>query len=321
MIRYRTYRNADPPILARLWNRGTPDVGVARSLGSHEFDALVIDKPTFDPLGLIVAEEENGMAIGFVHAGFGPADDGRRPREVDTEIGTVAMLCVEPDRSEDDDLLRGLVAAAEVYLRGRGAKLIYAGGQHPLNPFYWGVYGGSECAGILSSHLAFTRAVGRSGFEPVSHTALLQADLSAQEIRDPKGVILRRQTRLDLTDDAPPDNWWDAAAIGLFRPTTYRLVAKADDREIAHARTWDMACFGRNDGRVHIGLIDVEVENEFRRQGFGRHLVGEIMRKVRSQWAEVIEVQTRSVNAPALRLYESLGFARVETSTLYRKPG
>ena len=50
-------------------------------------------------------------------------------------------------------------------------------------------------------------------------------------------------------------------------------------------------------------------------------MIGEIMRKARSQWAEVVEVQTRAVNAPALRLYESLGFARVETSTLYRKPG
>jgi ribosomal protein S18 acetylase RimI-like enzyme len=45
------------------------------------------------------------------------------------------------------------------------------------------------------------------------------------------------------------------------------------------------------------------------------------MRKARSQWNEVIDVQTRAANLPALGLYESLGFIRVETATLYRRPG
>jgi len=320
VARYRPFRNADPPRLAGLWNRGLPGLGVARPLGSHEFDALVIDKPTFDPEGLIVAEGDDGHAVGFVHAGFGPADDGRRPRAEDTELGTIAMLVVEPDLV-DEGIERGLVERAESYLRSRGARVIYAGGQHPLDPFYWGVYGGSECAGVLSSHVAFHRAVQASGYEPASNTVLLQADLAIPEPRDPKGVILRRQTRLEVLDDAMPATWWESAAIGLFRPTSYRLLAKLDDRELARASSWEMAGFGRADGRVHLGLHDVEVAADARRQGYGRHLVGEIMRKARGQWNEVVDVQTRSTNLPALALYASLGFARVETSTLYRKPG
>jgi ribosomal protein S18 acetylase RimI-like enzyme len=82
-----------------------------------------------------------------------------------------------------------------------------------------------------------------------------------------------------------------------------------------------MAGFGRVDGRVHLGLYAVEVAPDVRRQGYGRHLVGEVMRKARSQWNEVIDVQTRSTNLPGLGLYESLGFVRVETATLYRRPG
>lgn len=320
MIRYRPFRNADPPALAGLWNRGLPPLGVALPLGSHEFDAMVADKPTFDPNGLIVAEDAEGRPIGFVHAGFGPAGDGAHPRAEDTELGTIAMLVVEPDR-DDEALDRGLFAAAEAYLRGRGAKVIYAGGQAPVNPFYWGIYGGSECAGILSSHLAFHRAARRAGYDLVANTVLLQADLARPEPRDPKGVILRRQTRLEVADDAITDGWWESSAIGPFRPTLYRLLARDGDRELARACTWEMAGFGRVDGRVHLGLYAVEVAPEVRRQGYGRHLVGEVMRKARSQWNEVIDVQTRSTNLPGLGLYESLGFVRVETSSLYRRPG
>ena len=269
---------------------------------------------------MIVAEADDGRPLGFVHAGFGPAEAGSKPRAVDTELGTIAMLVVDPELT-DETLERGLIEAAEAYLRGRGAKVLYAGGQAPLNPFYWGVYGGSEFAGIPSSHVAFHRAVFRSGYEPTSTTVLLQADLSAAEPRDPKGVILRRQTRIEILDDACPDDWWESVAIGLFRPTTYRLRSKTDDRVLAHAGTWEMAGFGRIDGRVHLGLIDVETAADFRRQGFGRHLVGEIMKKARSQWNEIVDVQTPATNRPALGLYESLGFVRVETATLYRKPG
>jgi ribosomal protein S18 acetylase RimI-like enzyme len=285
VIRYRPFRNPDPPALAGLWNRGLPSLGVALPLGPHEFDAMVADKPTFDPAGLIVAEDDEGKAVGFVHAGFGPAGDGERPRAEDTDLGSIAMLVVEPGRDDE------------------------------------GIYGGSEFAGVLSSHVAFARAALRSGYEPVANTVLLQADLARPEPRDPKGVVLRRQTRIEVVDEAVADGWWEAAAIGPFRPTIYRLLARDGDRELARASTWEMAGFGRVDGRVHLGLHAVEVAPDVRRQGYGRHLVGEVIRKARSQWNEVIDVQTLATNAPALGLYESLGFVRVETATLYRRPG
>ena len=318
MIRYRPFRNSDPPRLAGLWNRGLPALGVARPLGAHEFDSLVIDKPTFDPDGLIVAEGADGRVLAFVHAGFGPAGSGEIPRDEDLDLATIAMYATEPG-VDDEEVDRGLFGAAEDYLRRRGAKVIYAGGQSPVDPFYWGVYGGSEFAGVLSSHVEFHRAALRSDYLPASSTVLLQAELVNPEPRDPKGVVLRRQTRVQVIDDATPPTWWESAAIGLFRPTLHLLLAKSDDRELARARTWEMAGFGRVDGRVHLGLYAVEVAPKVRRQGYGRHLVGEIIRKARSQWNEVIDVQTRATNLPALGLYESLGFARVETATLYRK--
>lgn len=285
---------------------------------SHEFDSHVASKLNFDANGLIVAERE-GRVVGFVHAGFGPDEPIGAANRLNYGLGTIAMLIVEPG-PDDQELETGLIHAAEHYLRSRGARVIYAGGQFPLNPFYWGLYGGSEFAGILSTHHSFINAVVRAGYEPVSETVLMEADLDQPEVRDPRSPLIRRVARVEVDEDALPDNWWEAIAIGNDRPTCFQLLAKADDRELARATTWDMNGFSRRDNRLRIGLIAMGVDPAHRRKGYGRHLVAEILRRSRTELISVVALQTRATNTPALELYQSLGFAPSETSILYRLP-
>jgi ribosomal protein S18 acetylase RimI-like enzyme len=319
VIRYRAFRNGDPPALADLWNRATPEVGVVRPLTPHEFDEMVVGKLHFDAQGLILAEEENKL-VGFIHAGFGPESLTDLPQRLDRAMGTVAMLVVDPGR-DDSALEQGLMAEAENYLRSGGAKVIYAGGQTDLSSFYWGVYGGSEYSGILENHKTFVRAAHDRGYAPVAISVLLEADLTAPEIRDPKSAVIRRQTRVEIVDDARPANWWEASAIGYTQITHYHVHARDDDRLLARATAWDMAAFGRQDGKSRTGVIDVEVTEGERRKGYGRFLIGEILRHSRSQWAEAVAIQTRTTNLAALNLYKSAGFEPVGQATLYRKPG
>ena len=98
MTRFRPFRNTDPPALAKLWNRAIPDTATARPLRPHELDSHALGRVNFDAAGLIVAEAE-GRIVGFVHAGFGPDApvDPARPLELNHEMGTVAMLFVEPE--------------------------------------------------------------------------------------------------------------------------------------------------------------------------------------------------------------------------------
>jgi ribosomal protein S18 acetylase RimI-like enzyme len=314
----RPYRNADSPALATLWNRALSGSGVAHPLTVHEFDQHVVGGPLFDAKGMVVAERD-GVVVGFVHAGFGPAAVSDPPLHTAAAMGTVAMLVVDPGR-EEEGLEDSLLAEAERYLRRHGAEVIYAGGQLPLNPFYWGVYGGSEWSGVLDSHTSFHRVLERAGYVPVSTSVLLEVDLSEPERRDPRGVLLRRQTRLEIDEEAQPDSWWEALAIGDAHLTHYRLFSRSDEIELAHASSWDMGCFGRADGRSRVGLTDLEVDPEQRRKGYGRLLVQEVLRSARVQATKIVAVQTRDTNLTALNLYQSSGFVPVGTSTLYRLP-
>ena len=319
LIDLRPFRNPDIPAITKLWNRAAPVPGSARPLSAHEFESHVVGRLGFDAAGLIVAVSE-GNLVGFVHAGFGPDSENSPPMAFTHDMGTIAMLVTLPGQDEEA-IATALLQAAKSYLRDRGAKVIYAGVHNPLNPFYWGIYGGSEWAGIVDSHVGFHRAVGREGFIPSSSMVMLEADLTQAEARDPKAVLIRRHTRVETTPDVLPATWWESLAIGEFRPTLFRLLLKNGDYEIARATIWDMSWFGRLDGRSRVGLIDVEVESTSRRKGYGRFLVGEILKHARSEATEVVAVQTRETNVAAIALYESAGFQVVGTSTFYRLPG
>jgi ribosomal protein S18 acetylase RimI-like enzyme len=320
VTRVRRYRNGDPPALADLWNRATPARHVVRPLRPHEFDALVAAKLGFEAEGLLVAELE-GRVVGFAHAGFGPAEPHGPSHRLDRSLGTIAMLVVEPGLATGDEVADRLVAGCADYLRRRGAAVLYAGGQYPLNPFYWGLYGDSEFAGILSGHAAFRGAVERAGFTPAAEVELLDADLEAPEPRDPRLVLARRHFSVEIDEDARLPGWWDALALGLFHPTHFLVADRTSGAAVAEAWTWDIAAgMAVDDGISRTGLIGVEVRPEHRRRGLGRLLVSECLRHAKGQLADRLCVQTATTNAPALGLYRALGFRTVESATLYRAP-
>jgi ribosomal protein S18 acetylase RimI-like enzyme len=322
VTRFRPFRNSDPPALVKLWNRTVPEPGAARPLSVYELDTHALGLAYFEAAGLIVAERD-GQIVGFVHAGFGPElpVESSQPFQLSRDMGTVAMLVVDPMES-DSELAGGLIRAAEQYLQTRGARVVYAGGLFPLNPFYWGLYGGSEGSGILAGQVGFQRSLVELGYEPVNSTVFLQADLAIAEPRDPRAAVIRRLTQFEVQDDPLPRHWWEGSALSEFHLATIRLLSKSDNTtELAHASTWDMNWFGRSDGRTRMGLIDLEVPAEHRRKGYGRFLVSEIFRRARANLIDLVEVQTAATNQPALALYASLGFRPIDQATLYRRPG
>src|SRR3954470_2822196 len=74
-MRYRPFRNADPPALVVLWNESLSHRGAVELRSHTPLESAVFNKPSFDPQGFIVAEDESGRIAGFAHAGFGPNDD------------------------------------------------------------------------------------------------------------------------------------------------------------------------------------------------------------------------------------------------------
>jgi ribosomal-protein-alanine N-acetyltransferase len=70
-----------------------------------------------------------------------------------------------------------------------------------------------------------------------------------------------------------------------------------------------------------IHLLNVAVAPSSRRRGIGRVLVEEVRRYAREHGAAKILLEVRAGNAPALGLYESLGFERFNVRPRYYRDG
>ena len=127
--------------------------------------------------------------------------------------------------------------------------------------------------------------------------------------------------RVEVVEDAMPANWWEASAIGHASISRFRLIHRADGRRAGAGL--DLGHGGVRPARRPgpDRLTDVEVARASAARGSAGSSSPRSSRHARGQWAEVAEVQARETNRAALALYRASGFAPVDASTLYRRPG
>ena len=63
-------------------------------------------------------------------------------------------------------------------------------------------------------------------------------------------------------------------------------------------------------------MMNIAVSPAFRRQGIARELIQALIRELKERESHSLTLEVRASNAPALALYESLGFSQVG-----RRPG
>jgi len=315
VYRFRPFLNTDPPHLAAIWRSQPPQRGVLQPCSAPLLEYGVFSKMHFDREGLIVATHDD-QPCGFVHAGFGPTDDGN---ELDTSLGTTHVLMVQ-NGDTNAALADDLLARSEEYLRDRGAGVIYAGGINPLNSFYLGLYGGSEIPGVLQSDTLLQNACVRGGYRELDRVRIMQCDLA--RVRPPVSRELRaikRTTQLVEKIDPPPKSWWEACVWGSLQRDVFSLYDKSQNRHVATASFWDMQPLSACWGMCASGLFELYVDPPLRRRGYASYLIGEAIRILRRRGVATIEAQTMGTNEAARAFYTKLGFTEIDHGVVYRK--
>jgi ribosomal protein S18 acetylase RimI-like enzyme len=313
VITFRSFRNWDPPALVELWNASVTSRGAAHAIDVSDLDRLVFSKPYFDPQGIILAEED-GRAVGFVHAGFGANDEGQLSRD----FGVIAMLVVSPGHRRRG-IARELVRRAEEYLRSGGSLTIYAGSMHPLDPFYLGLYGGSELPGILKSDPAAHELFASLGYKAVDECLIMQLPLvRAPAVTDARARAWSRRVDFVVNSEPSPPNWWSACKFSALEHCAFELRLRDGGITVARARAWEMIPLQRTWNSQAVGIIDVHVEPAYRSKGLGTYLMAQILKHYRDNGLTLAEIQTMARNQGACRLYQRLGFQEVDRGVIYR---
>lgn len=315
MINYRSFRNRDVRALAEIWRTRAQERGLLQAMSAALFEELVLSKPYFENSGLILALDEE-TPVGFVHAGFGPSQDGAT---LSYERGVISMMIVRPEYRRQG-IGQQLLARAEEYLRTRGAKEIYGGGIRPLTPFYLGLYGGSELPGVLASDADALRRYQAAGFEEVRRCGVFHRDLASfRPTVDRTQMQIRRQQGMQVKVDPPCRTWWEGCTFGGFDRTRFELVPKAGGDPSAWLCVWSMEPLSASWGVRATGLYELCVEPSQRRQGLATFLMGEAFRQLSAEGIALIEAQAMLDESPSVSLLKKLGFKQVDEGVVFRK--
>jgi ribosomal protein S18 acetylase RimI-like enzyme len=313
--RYRQFLNTDPPRLAEMWRGCTNCPELLQPLTAGMFESLILNKPYFERAGLIIAEDEQGIA-GFAHGGFGPDE---QLRKIDYDLGVTSMLLVHP-RVTDPGVTHELLRLSEAYLQERGARVLYGGSIYPLNPFYLGLYGGSESPGILVSDEYLSAVYRQNNYQAIDQVQIYRRNVADfHPAIDRRWMQIRRKTQIAIVEDPPSTSWWNACTQGEFERREIQLLDQRMGNQLAGAmlRNLDPPAAGISRGLY--GLTDLWVDEHQRRQGYGAYLLNETLKYLAGQNNVALEVQTMQANTAAIGLYNKLGFNQVNTGIVYRK--
>lgn len=313
MIRYRPFRNSDPPCLLNLFRQTRPGRAFACPDSVHALETAVFCLPYFDPLGLIIAEAD-GEVIGFSHAGFGATDDRSR---LDYTRGVICCALVTHEY-QHQGIGQELVRQAERYLLERGATSIHAGQSRFRDPFYLGVYGGARPSGFLMSD-------GAAGpfFEAMGYRVHQKVNIFQRDVSDPKGpmnyklMALKRQTELTLSDQPDNPTWWWYCRYGNLESMRFNLVSRTTREPVATATVIGMDHYLNAWNERVVGLVDVIVEEKYRNQGFGQTLIVETLRRLKSELITRAEIHVPEENLDGIAAVEAAGFSQVDTGVVY----
>jgi ribosomal protein S18 acetylase RimI-like enzyme len=313
VIRYRSFRNTDSPVVIDLWSRSLSGRRVVPMQSPTLLEFFTLSKPCFDPAGLILALDDS-TPVGFVHAGFAANAAGTA---LDFSRGVICTLGVIPPRRRQgigSELLR----LAEQYLRERGARDLLAGPLAPDNPFTFGLYGGGNSPGFLSGDAR--PFFEKHGYQVERTTGVFQRNLVRMQIpADPRFLGISQKYDI-FSGSFHRAGWWRECVLGPIEAVEYQLQHKASETIVARCILWDMDTFNARWGQSSVGMLDLVVEPAFRCQGLARYLLAQILRHLREQPFQLFETQAQLDNTAALGLLNGLGFQQVDTGLRFRRP-
>ncbi|MCA8991187.1 MAG: GNAT family N-acetyltransferase [Planctomycetaceae bacterium] len=299
-----------------MWQNSGLGRAAAQPTSLMAFEVAIFALPYFDPKGLIIAEEQ-GNVVGFVHAGFGFRED---LSGLDYASGVICVVVVHPG-CRRQGIGTELVRRAEQYLRDKGAMHIQFGQSRHRDPFYLGIHGGARPSGILESDGNMAPFLQHLGYQVSGNVKVMQRDLTTN--RDPTNfrlIGLRRQTEIQIAEHSVPVTYAWFCRYGNIDSMRFRLTLRKTGQAVAAVTVIGLDHYMRSWNERGIGLLDMQVAEQYRGQGYGTTLLIESLRRLRSEMnITLAEIHVPDDQPMAGKAIQNAGFITVETAHVYER--
>lgn len=314
MIHYRSFQNWDPPALAEIWRSQPPLRGRLQAITPALLEELVFAKPYFDRHGLIAAVD-GARPVGFVHAALGANEE---ETALSPDQGTICQVMVAP-HPRKAEIEAELLAAGENYLRQKGVRQIFGGCRYPVNPFYLGLYGGSDLPGVLASDAAMVNLLRAYDYRECGRRLLLSRPLDRFKPPLSGKLVQQRLTHRVTSVHVLPDTWWDACVWVHADWTRFELRRKHGDDVLISATFWDVLPLARDWGVHAKGLVRIDDTEEARAEGLTTLLLSESLAHLQKQGVTLFEAQAATQDASLLTILRQLGLAEYDAGLMFEK--
>lgn len=314
MVHYRPFLNSDPPRLFEIYLKSGLGRGLSRPASLQSVEITSYALPYFDRSGLIVAEDE-GEPIGFIHAGFGFSDD---LNELDHSKGIIAAVIVDQAHRRRG-IATELVRRAEDYLTQQGAQSIQAGQSPHLDPYYFGIYGGTRPSGFLKSHPLADSLFTSLGYQQKEIIHILQRPLAKKFATSMQLINIKRQTEIVITEKPRSQTLWWFTHFGNVESMQFHMLDKKSGEEIALVTVIGLDHYIAAWGMRAIGLVDLFVKEEYRGNLYGQALITETLRRLKSELISIAECHVPASNPAARRTALATGFDEIDQGLVYEK--
>jgi ribosomal protein S18 acetylase RimI-like enzyme len=113
---------------------------------------------------------------------------------------------------------------------------------------------------------------------------------------------------------------WQEAVLGPIEATELRLEERNGGKVLARAVLWEMEeTFSPVWGEHALGLVEVDVAPELRRQGLAKFLLFHLLKHYHEQYYSLVDLSIGESHDATLRLARGLGFQQVDTGRRFVK--
>jgi ribosomal protein S18 acetylase RimI-like enzyme len=116
-------------------------------------------------------------------------------------------------------------------------------------------------------------------------------------------------------------SWYEESVLGPIELHEFKLTDRTAGRAVARASLWEMETFNQRWNEHAVGVVELEVVPDARRQGLGKFLLAQLLRHLHEQFFTLVEAHAPADDPAATGLFRGLGFKQVDEGFTYTREG